>query len=96
MKAKLLKQIRKRYSWYFNKDNFPVLLDNKKEEVILFDIEYCSSLFNYTAEDVKLKVKASLDEWCMRIFKNHLLSKYGWNIKKTRYRQARAYLKSKK
>lgn len=39
MKIKLLKAIRKRFSWYYKKDGTPVLMDNWLSTVKMFDVE---------------------------------------------------------
>jgi hypothetical protein len=83
MKVKLLKKLRKRYSWYFNNDNFPVLIDHHNKSVRIYDLEYVSALNKYTLEDVKEKVKVSHDEWALRHLKTDILGKYGWNMYKT-------------
>lgn len=88
MKVKLLKKLRKRYNWYFNKDNFPVLIDHTEQEVTLYDLEYMCNLFDYTLEDVKQKVKISHTEWALRCLKKDILDEYGWTISRVRYKLA--------
>lgn len=95
MKTKLLKKLHKRYSWYFNKEGFPVLLNHKKERVILYDIEYCMNLNNYTPEDVLVKIKVPYQEWALRIMKRDILTSFGWDIERVRYKIAKNKLKSK-
>ena len=85
MKVKLLKKLRKRYNWYFNKDKFPVLIDHYKKKCIIYDLQYVSALNKYTLEDVQQKVKVSHDEWALRHLKTDILGKYGWDINKVHY-----------
>lgn len=95
MKTKLLKKIRKRYEWYFNNDGFPVLIDHYKKSVTLYDVEYCTTRFNYKVEDLPTIVKVPLQEWAIRILKTDILSQYGWNISNVRYKIAVSRLKKK-
>jgi hypothetical protein len=95
MKVKLLKKLRKRYNWYFNNDNFPVLIDHYKKSVRIYDLEYVSALNRYTLDDVKQKVKVSHDEWVLRCLKTDILGKYGWNIQNSFYKKAVKRYKAK-
>lgn len=95
MKTKLLKKIRKRYEWYFNNDGFPVLIDHYKKSVTLYDVEYCTTRFNYKVEDLPTIVKVPLQEWAIRILKTDILGQYGWNISNVRYKIAVSRLKQK-
>lgn len=95
MKVKLLKKLHKKYSWYFNKDGFPVLIDHIEESVTLYDLEYMSNLTGYTLEDIKEKVKVSHTEWALRTLKRDILSKYNWSITKVRYKLAVRNYKTK-
>lgn len=95
MKTKLLKKIRKRYEWYFNNDGFPVLIDHDKKSVTLYDVEYCTTRFNYKVEDLPTIVKVPLQEWAIRILKTDILGQYGWNISNVRYKIAVSRLKKK-
>ena len=95
MKVKLLKKIHKKYNWYFNKNNFPVLIDHYKKNVELYDLEYMCNRFNYTMEDVKEKVKVDHTEWALRCLKKDILDEYGWNISRVRYKLAIKRYKNK-
>jgi hypothetical protein len=88
MKVKLLKKLRKRYNWYFNNDNFPVLIDHHYKKVTIYDLEYCMNMVKYTLQDVEIKVKVSHDEWALRHLKTDILGKYGWSTQKSIYRKA--------
>ena len=88
MKVKLLKKLRKRYSWYFNNDNFPVLIDHYNKSARIYDLELVSALNKYTLEDVKQKVKVNHDEWALRHLKTDILGKYGWSMQNSIYKQA--------
>lgn len=95
MKTKLLKEIRKRYEWYFNNDGFPVLIDHYKKIVTLYDVEYCTTRFGYKVDDLPTIVKVPLQEWAIRILKTDILGQYGWNINNVRYKIAVSRLKQK-
>ena len=88
MKIKLLKKLRKRYNWYFNKDKFPVLIDHLEKTATVYDLEYVSGRAKYTMEDVKEKVKVDHTEWALRMMKLDTLKKWGWEIGKSTYRLA--------
>jgi hypothetical protein len=95
MKVKLLKKLRKRYDWYFNKNKFPVLIDHKKRSVTIYDLDYLMNRLSYTEESIKQRVQVEHDEWALRWLKTDLLKDYGWDIKRTWYRQAVTKLKHK-
>jgi len=88
MKVKLLKKLRKRYNWYFNKDNFPVLIDHHYKNVTIYDLEYCMGVVKYTLQDVEAKVKVSHTEWALRFLKSDILKDYGWSTQKSLYKKA--------
>ena len=95
MKVKLLKKLHKRYNWYFNNDNFPVLIDHDNKSVRIYDLEYLTKCNEYTLHDVKEKVKVSHHEWALRHLKTDILGQYGWNISKVFYGKAVRRYKSK-
>jgi hypothetical protein len=88
MKTKLLRKLKKRYNWYFNKDNFPVLIDHYKKHVTLYDFEYMCAKFKYSLKDVKEKVQVPHTEWALRKMKLDILSDYGYQIDRVRYKKA--------
>jgi hypothetical protein len=88
MKIKLLKKLRKKYNWYFNKDKFPVLINHIRKTVIVYDLEYLTQRNNYTLEDVEAKVKVDHTEWAIRHLKGDILDCYGWNMSEVRYKLA--------
>ncbi len=95
MKTKLLKKIRKQFSWYFNKDGFPVVINHEKQEVDIYDLEYCSKRIGYTLEEVEVKVKVSHQEWALRLLKNDILKPYGYKLQRNWYKLAVKKLKQK-
>jgi hypothetical protein len=95
MKVKLLKKLRKRYAWYFNKNKFPVLIDHKKRSVTIYDLDYLMNKLSYTEEDIKQRVQVEHHEWALRWLKTDLLDEYGWKVNKSMYRKAVAKLKHK-
>lgn len=88
MKTKLLKKIRKRYLWYFNKQGYPVLIDKKKQTAKLYDLEYLMQQNNYTWDDVQRNVQVLHTEWAIRHLKSDILFQYGWNYNRVIYRLA--------
>jgi hypothetical protein len=68
MKVKLLKKLRKRYSWYINTDGDPVLINHRTRSVTLFDIKYCAELYKMSVEERRKTLEISED-----IFKFRLL-----------------------
>ena len=66
MKVKLLKKLRKRYAWYFNKNKFPVLIDHKKRSVTIYDLDYLMNKLSYTEEDIKQRIQVEHHEWALR------------------------------
>lgn len=93
MKVKLLKKIHSRYSWYFNVDGYPVLVDHKRESVKAYTLGYCMNVTNTSTEDLANKVTIDYKNWAMRIFKEEFLSKWGYSINKSIYREALKYSK---
>lgn len=85
MKIKLLKKIRKRFSWYWNKDNFPVLIDHKTKSVDVLDLEYLKKYNSYTDEEVKTNVQCTIEEWAQRHLFNYITKPYGYSYKNLRY-----------
>jgi hypothetical protein len=95
MKTKLLRKIRKRYDWFFNKDGFPVLIDNFKKIVTIYDFEYMCNYYEFSLEDVKEKVKVSHQEWAIRRLKLDILGNYGFSMNRGNYRLAKRIYKNK-
>jgi hypothetical protein len=95
MKIKLLKKIRKRYDWYFNKEKYPVLIIHNTKEVIPIDFEYCTYFMNYTLEDVKQKVKIDYTEWALRLMKVRILKNYGITYNNLLYHRINRSFKKK-
>lgn len=95
MKVKLLKRLHKRYSWYFNKEKFPVLIDHLNKRVTVFDVEQCCALNGYAAADLDKFVKVPMQEWALRHMKVQILKPYGWSMEVVRYKLAMRRLKQK-
>jgi hypothetical protein len=88
MKIKLLKKLRKRYNWYFNKDKFPVLIDHSNKTATIYDIEYLAERAKYTLEDIEVKVKVNHTEWAIRYLKMDILKEWGWKYDRCVYKLA--------
>lgn len=96
MKVKLLKKLRKKYSWYFNKDKFPVLLNHELKTVIVYDVDECASRFTNKTKEVLLKeIEVEHHVWALRIMKRDILSRYGYSIEYSNYKLAMYRLKKK-
>ena len=95
MKIKLLKKIRKRYNWYFNKEKYPVLIDHKKKIAKVYDLEYCCKVEDIEVKSVQIFIGCKKTEWALRIMKRDILSQYGWKISRVLYKQANRIYKSK-
>lgn len=95
MKVKLLKTIRKKYSWYFNKEKYPVLINHVLKKATVYNKEYCIQKTNSKIEDVKCEHT----EWALRIFKKDILFQYGWyftdRINKVDYKMAMSIFNKK-
>ncbi len=90
MRTKLLKKLKKKYDWYFNKEGFPVLIQHKIEHAEVIDLEYCLNYYNVD-KDVKLEI--SQQEWALRCLKNKILGPYGYHYTRSNYRLAQRNLK---
>ena len=90
MKVKLLKKIRKRYSWYFKKDKTPILIDHSNKTVEVYDVDYVSKAHNYTEQQIQNDVKVPLKEWCYRWFRVDIFKTFGidWKVDKNTYKLA--------
>jgi hypothetical protein len=88
MKVKLLKKLRKKYNWYFNKDGFPVLIDHSNKIATVYDLEYLAKRANYTLEEIEVKVKVDHTEWAIRWLKGDILKEWDWKYDRSVYRLA--------
>ena len=88
MKVKLLRKIRKKYDWYFNKDGYPVLINYTDKTVVLYDLEYLCKRYEYKVDDLLALISVPYTEWAIRCLKTDILKKYGWSMNRTRYRIA--------
>lgn len=88
MKTKLLKKLKKKYDWYFNKDGFPVLINHYTKTVVIYDYEFCCNRLHYSHEQAKEMVKVPLQEWALRHFKKDILTVWGWRFDRSVYKKA--------
>lgn len=88
MKVKLLKKLHNRYSWYFNKEKFPVLIDNVRKTATVYDLEYVAVRNRYSLKDIEQMVKVDHTEWALRCLKIDILHEWGWNISNSKYKLA--------
>lgn len=88
MKTKLLKKIRKRYNWYFNKEGFPILIDNYRLEATIIDLNYCMIFHNIKAHELDSLIRCSHQEWALRTLKIKILSNYGYTLNGAIYKKA--------
>lgn len=86
MKVKLLKKIRKTYSWYFNQNNDPVLVNHNTGEIITIDVEYVMKHCNYSSQQEMLnRLKVTIDVYLQRHLLKYLLEKVGIIYRKNLY-----------
>ena len=95
MKVKLLKKIRKKYNWYFNKDGFPVLINHHKQTATVYNLELACKLTSTKIEDVPKVIEVSNTVWCLRLMKRDILGIYGYSFDKFIYKMAKRNYKRK-
>lgn len=89
MQVKLLKKVRKRYNWYLNSNGFPVLMDHRKKEVTVIDLEYYRTYFKYeTIQEVKEAIQVPEQTVCWRLLLTIMLKDFGYTIGNRWYRIA--------
>lgn len=95
MKVKLLKKVRKKYGWYFNSDNDPVVLNHKTKRLQVYNLAYCMADSGYDDKKLKARVKIDYKVWALRIAKRDILSEFGYSLEKTWYKAAQRKLNRK-
>lgn len=97
MKIKLLKKIRKRFSWYLTKNGFPVLINHSTKNAQVIDLEYLKSYYKYSNEDVEVNVTIPHTEWAFRCMLHIMVKEFGYSYNNMIYRTAcrRAKIKAK-
>lgn len=96
MKTKLLRKVRKRFSWYLNSEKRPVLIDNYKREINTYtDIDIAFLLSVQAYSDFIKESEQIKNEKAWNLFKSNMLDDYGYNnkIKKWRFRKATSNFK---
>ena len=88
MKVKLLKKIRKKYNWYFNKEGFPVLINHDKQTATVYNLELACLITNTKIEEVAIKIEVAPTIWCLRLMKRDILGIYGYSFDKSVYKIA--------
>lgn len=88
MKVKLLKKLRKRYSWYRNTDGLYVLVDKLHKDVKFFGMKYYED--NWTYPSVP---ECGIETYLERCFKTTL---FGITFKELIYRDTCKKLKIRK
>ena len=91
MKAKLLKRIRKRFDYYFNKDGEPILIDLSKKEYILINMVFYRQYGNFNSiEDARKSITLSNEkEVLWRLLKDTMLRPFGYKYGNLRFNYAR-------
>jgi hypothetical protein len=95
MKVKLLKKIRKKYNWYFNKEGFPVLINHYKQTATIYNVELACLKTDTKVEDVQKVIEVPLTTWCLRIMKRDILGIYGYSFDRSIYKIAKRNYKRK-
>ena len=81
MKVKLLKKVRKKYNWYLNSEGFPVLMDYRKKEVSVIDLDYYKRYFKYDSiQEVKDSIQVPEKVVCWRLLLTIMLKDFGYTI----------------
>lgn len=96
MKVKLLKKLKKRHEWYFNKEGFPVLIDHYERKATVYDLEYMRQRYSYSLEDVEKNVVVPHQVWALRRLKMDIMGEYGYSMDYCIYKYALRRLKAKK
>jgi hypothetical protein len=86
MKVKLLKKIRKRFSYYFRKDGTLVLVDHHKKRPIIYDLANVLAMRNMTPEDFTKQVHIPEQQWLWRMLKDDMLKPFGYTYLDIMYR----------
>jgi len=104
MKAKIFKKIKKRFSYYRNKEGKFILIDHKKREVHKVDFDFVREFYNLkelNEIEFEKTIKVSLEEFYFRtvktiIYKAILNKTWATLIyDKTNYRHAMLKVKNK-
>lgn len=88
MKVKLLRKVRKRFEWYFNRSGYPILIDKKRKHATVYDLDYCLRRSGYKEEQLPLKVTIKHAEWALRYMKADALYPFGITWDKIFYHNA--------
>jgi hypothetical protein len=93
MKTKLLRKIRKRFGYYFNKNGWPVLVDHKREVVFVIGVDEILRTTNCkTIEDYKLKNEAPMELYAWRLLKMKIGQPFEVDLlQRVMYRRAKKY-----
>lgn len=71
MKVKLLKKVRKRFSWHKDKDENIILVDHKKQDFHCIDNEFIQKRYSWTKEP-----ECGWEQMKIRVLKELILSPY--------------------
>lgn len=96
MKTRLLKKIRKRFSWYLNSQKRPVLIDKYSEKVKTYsDIDISILTDSKTFSEFIKESEQIKNKKAWNYFMSDMLSDYGYSkkVKNWRFRTAISNLK---
>jgi len=92
MKTKLLRKIRKRFGYYFNKNGWPVLVDHKRETVFIINAdEVLRHSDCKTTEEYALRNEVPMELYAWRLLKLKIGQPFEVNLL-----QGAVYKKAKK
>jgi hypothetical protein len=87
MKVKLMKKIRKRFSWFISSNGKFILIDHKLKMTIVYDEEHACKISGISKAEIPDKVQCEVEEWIWRLFKEHMTKPFGYNFNDVLYRQ---------
>jgi len=76
MKAKLLKKIRFRFSYYRNRKGKFILLDNLLKKVYTINADFCVDNGYLTKKKAIKEIKVSKEEYFFRVLKDYMLTRF--------------------
>ena len=88
MKVKLLKKIRKRFDWYINSKGFPILIDKRKKDSLILDLDEVKNYYRVDDDFIEKKLQVSVEEWSWRCLKNRILKPFGFSFGNINYTKA--------
>jgi hypothetical protein len=95
MKVKLLKKIRKRFSWYIGVSGSPVLVDHKNKTIKKINESFYRKYVDSLEGPIK-GLEIPLEEACFRLLKTFMLKPYNFDYGDINYNKAKNLAKRHK